>query len=130
MYDPHGNIHHLPQCKNECNLSNGADKLLSCLQGKPYALFGTCLGAITAYEIARRASEAGKPPVTLFTAAVSPPHIYAEAVMKLYVTRQLAEGEGIDIAEVMATLKSWDKIPKDTLMMVIMPSVQMPSVLA
>ena len=100
----------------------GLVTFVTCLQDKPYALFGTCLGAIIAYEIARRASDAGNPPVTLFTAAVSPPHIYAEAVMKLYVTRQLAEGEGIDIAEVMATLQSWDKIPKETLMMVSPPS--------
>ena len=27
------------------------------LQGKPYALFGTCLGAIVAYEVARRVAE-------------------------------------------------------------------------
>ena len=88
------------------------------LQDKPYALFGTCLGAITAYEIARRASATGHPPLTLFIAAVSPPHIYAEAVMKLYVTRQMAEGETINMEEIMATLQSWDKIPKETLMMV------------
>ncbi len=101
--------------------------LAICLQDKPYALFGTCLGAITAYEIARRASKAGHPPVALFTAAVSPPHIYAEAVMKLYVTRQLAEGEAINLTEIMATLQSWDKIPKETLMMVRSRLRQIPS---
>ena len=87
-------------------------------QDKPYAMFGTCLGAIVAYEVYKRASEAGKPPVALFTAAVSPPHIYAQAVMKLYLTRQLEEGESLDMDEIMATLRSWDKIPKETLMMV------------
>lgn len=81
-------------------------------------MFGTCLGAIVAYEVSRRAAEAGHAPVALFTAAVSPPHIYSEAVMKLYVTRQMAEGEALDVNEVLATLQSWDKIPRETLMMV------------
>ena len=94
------------------------DTLTWATQDKPYALFGTCLGAIVAYEVARRTTAADNPPMALFTAAVSPPHIYAEAVMKLYVTRQMAEGEAIDVEEVMNTLRSWDKIPRETLMMV------------
>ncbi len=57
------------------------------LQDKPYALFGTCLGAIVAYEIARRVREKkhAPMPVAFFPSAVSAPHLYAVAVMKLYV---------------------------------------------
>ncbi len=57
------------------------------LQDKPYALFGTCLGAIVAYEIARRVRERkhAPMPVVFFPSAVSAPHLYAIAVMKLYV---------------------------------------------
>ena len=93
-------------------------QIFAYFQDKPYALFGTCLGAIVAYEVAKRAKEAGNPPVALFTAAVSPPQIYAEAVMKLYVTRQMAEGDAPNLEEIMKTLQSWDKIPRETLMMV------------
>ncbi|CAL8466746.1 g6282 [Coccomyxa elongata] len=90
------------------------------LQGKPYALFGTCLGAITAYEMARVVErEKNAPmPVALFAAAVSPPHLYAYAVMKLYMTRQLAADEPPPFEEVMEKLRCWDKLPKETLMLV------------
>lgn len=71
-----------------------------------------------AYEVAQRMQKEGHPPVALFIAAVSPPHIYAEAVMKLYVNRPLAEGEGPNLEEIKKTLQSWDKVPKETLMMV------------
>jgi surfactin synthase thioesterase subunit len=56
-------------------------------QDKPYAIFGTCLGAIVAYEVTRRVAErnCAPMPVALFPAAVSAPHLYAIAVMKLYV---------------------------------------------
>ena len=68
------------------------------MQDLPYALFGTCLGAITAYEVAHCAIAAGlPPPAMLFTAAVSPPHIYAGAVAKLY----LAQGEAAEGPEMM-----------------------------
>ena len=63
------------------------------LSDKPYAIFGTCLGAIVGYEIAREVEESrcAPMPVALFTAAVSPPHLYAVAVMKLYLQRRLGE---------------------------------------
>ena len=63
------------------------------LQGKPYALFGTCLGAIVAYEVAQRVADRkhAPMPLALFPAAVSPPHLYALAVMKLYVQRAVGE---------------------------------------
>ena len=90
------------------------------MQDKPYALFGTCLGAITAYEIARVVErEKNAPmPVALYAAAVSPPHLYAYAVMKLYMTRQLAADEPPPFEEVMGKLRGWDKLPKETLMLV------------
>lgn len=88
------------------------------VQDKPYAMFGTCLGAIISYEVARRASAAGHPPLALFTAAVSPPHIYASAVAKLYVSRPLQPGEEPDLQDVLQKLRGWDQLPKATLMMV------------
>ena len=67
------------------------DTQTSALQDKPYALVGTCLGAIVAYEIARRVQERkhAPMPVVFFPAAVSAPHLYAIAVMKLYVQHQV-----------------------------------------
>ncbi|KAK9803914.1 hypothetical protein WJX72_004698 [[Myrmecia] bisecta] len=98
-----------------------AAQLAECLplQGKPYALFGTCLGAITAYEVARQAQAKGLPlPVAIFPSAVSPPHMYAIAVMKLYVGRELAYDETPPVEEVMAKLRTWDTLPKEVLMQV------------
>lgn len=68
-----------------------AEELVSGLElhssdAPPYALFGVCLGGIVAYEVARAAAKRGvRPPVALFVAAASAPHLYAEAVAKLYV---------------------------------------------
>lgn len=89
------------------------------LQDKPYALFGTCLGAITAYELVFAAVAEGRPPpVALFTAAVSPPHIYAAAVMRLYLKPGEDASQAPDVAQVMQTLCTWDQIPKELLMQV------------
>jgi surfactin synthase thioesterase subunit len=90
------------------------------MQGKPYAIFGTCLGAIVAYEIARAVEreKLAPLPVALFPAAVSPPHLYALAVTKLYLTRTLAANEAPPTEEVMEKLRGWDKLPKETLMLV------------
>ena len=70
---------------------SGCDVEVRHLQDKPYALFGTCLGAIVAYEVARRVRERkhAPMPVAFFPAAVSAPHLYAIAVMKLYVQHQV-----------------------------------------
>ena len=99
-----------------------------CLQDKPYALFGTCLGAITCYELAQSAVRAGLPgPVALFTAAVSPPHIYAGAVMKLYVKPAEASAEasleaeqGAQLEEVLRSLEGWESLPKELVLQVIL----------
>jgi surfactin synthase thioesterase subunit len=39
----------------------------------PYALFGYCSGALTAFELARRLQEAGRPPAHLFVCACPSP---------------------------------------------------------
>ena len=61
------------------------------LADKPYAVFGTCLGAIVGYEVAREVEETrcAPMPTALFLAAVSPPHLYADAVAALYMKRPL-----------------------------------------
>lgn len=84
------------------------------LSDKPYAIFGTCLGAIVGYEIAREVDESrcAPMPAALFTAAVSPPHLYAVAVMRLYLQRRLARHEAPPVEEVMRVLRSWRDQPK------------------
>jgi len=61
------------------------------LQDKPYVIFGTCLGAIVGYEIIREVERTGCAPlpVAFMPAAVSPPHVYASVVMKIYLQRKL-----------------------------------------
>ena len=63
------------------------------LQGKPYAFFGTCLGAIVAYEVTRRiiARKYTHSPVAFFLAAVSAPHLYSTMVNQIWVEKK--EGE-------------------------------------
>lgn len=63
------------------------------MQDKPWAIFGTCLGAIVAYEVTKRVAERKHAPMPLaiFPAAVSAPHLYAIAVMKLYVQHTVGE---------------------------------------
>lgn len=61
------------------------------LNDKPYAIFGTCLGAIVGYEMIRAIERSGTSPMPalFFPAAVSPPHLYAVTVMKIYLQRKL-----------------------------------------
>jgi surfactin synthase thioesterase subunit len=89
-------------------------------QDKPYAFFGTCLGAITAYEVIRvvEREQLAPMPLAFYTSAVSPPHLYARAVMKLYLTRALSEDEPLPTEEVMAKLRGWQQLPKETVMLV------------
>jgi len=63
------------------------------LSDKPYIIFGTCLGAIIGYEIVREVeqSQCAAMPVAFMPAAASPPHLYAKAVMKIYLRRRLGE---------------------------------------
>ena len=89
-------------------------------QDKPYALFGACLGAIVAYELARvvEAKALAPPPVALFVAVVSPPHLYAGAVTQLYLPPGGPTGVTAAAAEgVLAKLRSWRDLPRETVML-------------
>ena len=57
-------------------------------------------------------------PVALFAAAVSPPHLYALAVMKLYMTKPMRADEPPPLDEIMQKLSGWDKLPKAVVMQV------------
>lgn len=63
------------------------------LVDKPYVVFGSCLGAIIGYEMVREVerSRCAPMPVAFMPAAVSPPHLYATAVGKLYVRPKLGK---------------------------------------
>ena len=91
------------------------------LQDKPYAFFGTCLGAITAYEAIHAIQRHGTGPLPLafFPAAVSPPHVYAQAVAQLYVApgEPAAPGEGL-MAGVLQKLRGWRDLPRELVMQV------------
>ncbi len=91
-------------------------------QDKPYALFGACLGAIVAYELARavEAEALAPPPALLAVAAVSPPHLYALAVTRLYLPPGgPAEADPAALKEgVLAQLAGWESLPRETVMMV------------
>ena len=63
------------------------------LKDKPYAVFGTCLGAIVGYEVVREVERSGCAPMPalLVPAAVSPPHLYAKVIQALYSKDQPRE---------------------------------------
>ena len=56
-------------------------------------------------------------PIAFYTSAVSPPHLYARAVMKLYLTRHLADDEPPPTEEVMGKLRGWRQLPRETVML-------------
>jgi surfactin synthase thioesterase subunit len=89
------------------------------LQDKPYVIFGTCLGAIVGYEIIREVQKTGcaPPPVAFMPAAVSPPHVYASVVMKIYLQRRLRRGEQPPLDEVLKILKGWKEMPREKLLL-------------
>ena len=89
------------------------------LQDKPYVIFGTCLGAIVGYEIIREVerTKCAPMPVAFMPAAVSPPHIYASVVMKIYLQRRLRRGEEPPLDEVMKTLHAWKDMPREKLLL-------------
>lgn len=89
------------------------------LKDKPYVIFGTCLGAIVGYEIIREVqkTKCGPPPVAFMPAAVSPPHVYASVVMKIYLQRRLKRGEDPPLDEVMKILKGWKEMPREKLLL-------------
>ena len=86
------------------------------LADKPYAFFGTCLGAIVGYEVAREVEETRCAPMpsALFLAAVSPPHLYADAVAALYMKRPLracGAGRSLGIGQGSSALLSMHAVP-------------------
>lgn len=89
------------------------------LQGTPCVLFGTCLGAIVAYEMAAQLGVAPRHGGTatralrLMVSAVAPPHLYARAVMKLYLQRRLSRSEPAPVEEAVRILSGWRALPKD-----------------
>ncbi len=89
------------------------------LQDKPYVIFGTCLGAIVGYEIIREVQKSGcaPPPVAFMPAAVSPPHVYASVVMKIYLQRRLRRGEQPPLDEVLKILRGWKEMPREKLLL-------------
>jgi acyl transferase domain-containing protein/surfactin synthase thioesterase subunit/acyl carrier protein/NAD(P)-dependent dehydrogenase (short-subunit alcohol dehydrogenase family) len=88
------------------------------LSDKPYIIFGTCLGAIVGYEIIREVQRTGCAPMPLafMPAAVSPPHVYASVVAKIYMQRRLWWGESPPLDEVMAVLRGWKDLPREKLL--------------
>lgn len=89
------------------------------LKDKPYVIFGTCLGAIVGYEIIREVqkTQCAPPPVAFMPAAVSPPHVYASVVMKIYLQRRLKRGETPPLDEVLKILKGWKEMPREKLLL-------------
>ena len=89
------------------------------LKDKPYVIFGTCLGAIVGYEIIREVqkTKCAPPPVAFMPAAVSPPHVYASVVMKIYLQRRLRRGEDPPLDEVLKILKGWKEMPREKLLL-------------
>lgn len=89
------------------------------LQDKPYVIFGTCLGAIVGYEIIREVerTKCAPLPVAFMPAAVSPPHVYASVVMKIYLQRRLRRGEEPPLDEVMKILRDWKDMPREKLLL-------------
>jgi hypothetical protein len=78
------------------------------------------LGAIIAYEIICKVQEnhLAPMPIAFYTAAVSPPHLYALAVMQLYMNQSVEERKLAPYDEVMRKLAGWRALPKETVMMV------------
>lgn len=89
------------------------------LHDKPYVIFGTCLGAIVGYEIIREVekTKSAPLPVGFMPAAVSPPHVYASVVMKIYMQRRLMPWEKPPLEEVMKTLRGWKDMPREKLLL-------------
>ena len=74
-----------------------------------------------AYELARvvEAEALAPPPAVLFVAAVSPPHLYATAVMRLYLAPGGSVGDPAAATEgVLAKLRGWESLPRETVMLV------------
>ena len=120
------------------------------LSDKPYAIFGTCLGAIVGYELVREVERSKRAPLPLafMPAAVSPPHLYGDAVAGIYLKRRILSEQNLSYynygnavcktakstvryastfagrpnllpaEEVMQTLSGWQDLPRETILRV------------
>ena len=87
----------------------------------PYAVFGTCLGAIVGYEMIQRLQRAGRrPPVLFFPAAVSPPDVYSSVITDIYnPNKSLLSLMGLRRERaglrdrVLERLRGWRSLPKE-----------------
>lgn len=82
----------------------------------PYAIFGTCLGAIIGYDMIQRLQKYGrKMPLLFIPAAVSPPDKYASVIMKIYNPKRnnIFGTFRVIKDEVVAHLRNWRSLPKE-----------------
>ncbi len=87
----------------------------------PYAIFGTCLGAIVGYEMIQMLERAGRrSPLLFFPAAVSPPDVYSSVITEIYnPNKSLFSVLGLRREQaglrdrVLERLRGWRSLPKD-----------------
>jgi surfactin synthase thioesterase subunit len=103
-----------------------AEHLISTLpldEAMPYAIFGTCLGAIVGYEMIQLLERTGRQaPLLFFPAAVSPPDIYSSVITAIYDPHKapfslfgVSKSIKMDVQikeRVLNRLKSWRSLPK------------------
>eukprot|EP00889_Picochlorum_renovo_P005162 jgi/Picre1/32192/NNA_007538.t1 len=89
------------------------------LDEMPYAIFGTCLGAIIGYDMIQRLQKCGrKMPLLFIPAAVSPPDKYASVIMQIYNPKRnhLFGNFRVIKDEVIAHLRDWRSLPKENVL--------------
>lgn len=84
----------------------------------PYAVFGTCLGAIIGYDMIQKLELSGRrKPLLFMPAAVSPPDKYASLITKIYTPRKpIFRLHKRSIAlknEVTRRLEGWRSLPRE-----------------
>ena len=88
------------------------------LDEMPYAIFGTCLGAIVGYDMIQKIERLGRRgPLLFMPAAVSPPDRYASVIMDIYNPRKslfrwLQRSENLK-NDVLSRLQQWRTLPKE-----------------
>jgi 3-oxoacyl-(acyl-carrier-protein) synthase/surfactin synthase thioesterase subunit/acyl carrier protein len=88
------------------------------LEEMPYAIFGTCLGAIVGYDMIQKIERLGRRrPLLFMPAAVSPPHKYASVIMDIYNPRKSLlrwlQGSNNLKNDVLSRLKQWKTLPRE-----------------
>ena len=102
------------------SISKLSDHLINSLplDEMPYAIFGTCLGAIVAYDMIQKLENSDRrKPIIFFPAAVSPPDKYSSVITKIYSPKRsiFSYLRGADNVkkEVLRRLQNWKSLPKD-----------------